>query len=92
MNRKRIYLFVIFLTLTTLACGLGGRQDPLEPPGGAIPIDQEAAERLKQNFNQALQEASGNHESQLRITNEEITSLVATELTQTGKIPVSDPQ
>jgi hypothetical protein len=39
-----------------------------------------------------LQEAGVNHESQLRITNEEITSLVAIELTETGQIPVTDPQ
>jgi hypothetical protein len=92
VHRKNIVLFIIFLALTSLACGLGNNREQLQPPGGDIPINQEAADRLKQNFYQALQEASGNRESQLRITNEEITSLVATELTETGKIPVSDPQ
>ncbi len=87
--------FVIVLTLlvlTGLACGFGNSSEQFGPPGGPIPASQEASDRLKQNFHQALQEASGNHESQLRITNEEITSLVATELSQTGQIPVSDPQ
>ncbi len=89
----RNLIFVLTLLISTsLACSLGGGSEQLQPPGGPIPISLEAADRLKQNFNQALQEASGNHESQLRITNEEITSLVAAELTETGRIPVTDPQ
>jgi hypothetical protein len=83
---------IVLLLLTSLACGLGGGNTQIGPPGGSIPVSQEAMDRLKQNFNQALQEASGNHESQLRVTNEEITSLVAIELTQTGQIPLTDPQ
>lgn len=89
----RNLIFVLTLLISTsLACSLGGGSEQLQPPGGPIPISLEAADRLKQNFNQALQEAGGNHESQLRITNEEITSLVAAELTETGRIPVTDPQ
>ena len=49
-------------------------------------------ERLKENFYQALQEASPNHEAQLRVTNEEIPSLIALELAETGRIPLSNPQ
>ena len=90
------YLFfkniaIISLVLTGLACGLGGSEE-IGPPGGSIPVSQEATDRLKQNFNQALQEASGSYESQLRVTNEEITSLVTIELTQTGQLPISEPQ
>ena len=95
MSKSLIRNLIFVLTLlisTSLACSLGGGSEQLQPPGGPIPISLEAADRLKQNFNQALQEASGNHESQLRITNEEITSLVAAELTETGRIPVTDPQ
>jgi hypothetical protein len=80
------------LLLVGLACGFGSAADEIAPPGGDIPVSQEAADRLKQNFYQALQEASINHESRLRITNEEITSLFATELTQTGRIPLENPQ
>jgi len=89
--RNLIVVFML-LGLTSLACGLGGGSVQIGPPGGQIPVSPDAADRLKQNFNQALQEATGNHESQLRITNEEITSLVGLELAQTGQIPVSDPQ
>jgi hypothetical protein len=85
-------LVVALLILTSMACGSGSGSQKIGPPGGSITVSQQATDRLKQNFNQALQEASGNHESQLRVTNEEITSLVAFELTQTGKIPLSDPQ
>lgn len=81
------------LLAANIACGAARPQAaPVAPPSGTVPVNQEAADRLKQNFNQALQEAGGQRESQLRITNEEISSLVAAELTQTGQIPVSDPQ
>ena len=62
------------------------------PPGGPIPVSQEAADRLEENFYQSLQETTVTHESQLRVTNEEITSLFAKELTETGRIPLSNPQ
>ena len=92
MSKSTFFVFILFL-LTTLACGLGGNNNQqFGPPEGTIPVSQEATDRLKQNFNQALQEASGNHASQLRVTNEEITSLVAIELTKTGQVPMSDPQ
>lgn len=90
---RNLLIVLSLLLVVTLACSLGGNDnDTVHPPGGPIPISQEAADRLRKNFNQALQEAGGNHESQLRITNEEISSLVATELTETGRIPVTDPQ
>jgi|GEM_PF-829633 hypothetical protein len=90
---RNLLIVLSLLLVSSLACSLGDNDsEVLHPPGGPISISQEAADRLKKNFNQALQEAGGNHESQLRITNEEITSLVATELTETGRIPVTDPQ
>ncbi len=94
--KKQIVILLSLLALTGLACGLGGQTQatpaPLGPPGGEIVVSTEAADRLKQNFYQALQEASGNREASLRITNEEITSLVASELTHTGQIPMENPQ
>lgn len=90
--KYRLVLLFALLVFTGLACSLGKSEKQVAPPGNAIPIQKEAADRLKQNFYQALQEAGGNREAQLRITNEEITSLVALELTQTGQIPVSNPQ
>lgn len=90
---KNFVLIFSLLMLTSLACGLGSQQDEVSgPPGGPIPVSQEASDRLKQNFYQALQEATSTHEASLRITNEEITSLVASELTETGQIPLSNPQ
>lgn len=87
--------FIIILGLLAslgLACNLGGQAETASPPGGAIPVGEEAADRLKQNFYQALQEATGTREASLRVTNEEITSLVAQELTQTGQMPLTNPQ
>ena len=89
---QKLIPVLTILIFTSLACSLGGSNEQLQPPAGPIPISPEAADRLKQNFNQALQETGGRRESQLRITNEEITSLVATELTETGRISVTDPQ
>ena len=89
--KRMIFIFLLLMALS-LACGSGGGDDEIAPPGGQISINDEAAERLRQNFYQALQEASTNNEAQLRATNEEITSLFAQELTQTGRIPLSNPQ
>jgi len=82
----------LLLALTSLACSLGGGAPELAPPGGPITPNPEAAERLKQNFYQALQEATPTHQAQLRMTNEEATSLFAAQLTETGRIPLSNPQ
>lgn len=90
---KSFGVIIGLLLLTGLGCGLGGQRDDASgPPGGPIVVNQEASDRLKQNFYQALQEATSTREASLRITNEEITSLVATELTETGRIPLSNPQ
>lgn len=89
---RRLFLSLVLLVMAGLACTSGSSLGEISPPGGAVPVSQEAADRLKQNFYQALQEASINHESQLRITNEEITSLFVKELAETGRIPLSDPQ
>jgi hypothetical protein len=89
---KNLIIILALLFLTSLACSSGSSAEEIKPPGGHIPVSEEAAERLKQNFYQALQEASNNHESQLRVTNEEMTSLFARELTETGRIPMRVPQ
>ena len=69
---KHIFFVIILFLLTTLACGFGSNGDEqFGPPGGTIPVSQEATDRLKQNFNQALQEASGN-----RLTHAEFLELI----------------
>ena len=90
LPKKFIAVLSLFL-LVTLACGSGSVLDEIRPPG-EIPVSQEAADRLEDNFYQALQETSSSNESQLRITNEEITSLFTIELVETGRVPLSNPQ
>ncbi len=85
-------ILILLLSLIGLACGPKSGIDQIGPPGGVIPVSQEAADRLEENFYQAIQEATSSHESQLRIANEEITSLIAKKLTETGRIPLSNPQ
>lgn len=89
---KRLLIIVMLLLPAGLACNIGSNAPQIAPPGGPIPVNDEAADRLKQNFYQALQEATPTHEAQLRVTNEEITSLFAKELAETGRIPLSNPQ
>ncbi len=88
---KKIAVLVV-LILAVLACGPSNNAAEIGPPEGIIPVSHEAAERLKTNFNQAIQEAGTSNEAQLRVTNEEITSLIALELANTGQIPLSNPQ
>ncbi|PWH13381.1 MAG: hypothetical protein DDG58_14260 [Ardenticatenia bacterium] len=75
----------------SMACSLGGGDIPT-PPGGRIPVSAEAAERLRQNFARGLQEASTGGEFRLFVSNEEITSLVALTLQESGEMPLRDPQ
>jgi hypothetical protein len=82
----------LLILAASLACALGRTGDIPTPPGGQIPISQEAADRLKDNFNREMQEASSGEEFRLFITNEEITALAALTLQDTGSIPLSDPQ
>ncbi len=82
---------LLLLAFIGLACG-SSKNMKVIAPGGPISVNQESAERLKENFYQTIQEASFTHEAELRITNEEITSFLAIELTKTGQIPLSNPQ
>ena len=92
--RRRISLSLVCLLIVTasLACAPRNPDNISSPPGGQIPISQEAANRLKENFNREMQEASTGEEFRLFVTNEEITSLVALSLQDTGSIPLTDPQ
>ncbi|MGC8880207.1 MAG: hypothetical protein ACP5R2_13370 [Anaerolineae bacterium] len=81
----------VWLSLS-MACSLGGGADIPAPPGGRIPVSAEAAERLRQNFSRALQEASTGGEFRLFVTNEEITSLATLTLQESGEMPLRDPQ
>jgi len=70
----------------------GNLGDIPAPPGGQIQVSQEAADRLRSNFNREVQEAGSGSEFRLFITNEEITSFVTVSLRDVGTLPLSDPQ
>jgi len=82
----------LLIIVASLACAPGNPGDIPSPPGGQIPVSQEAADQLKENFNREMQEASTGEEFRLFVTNEEITALVALTLQDTGSVPLSDPQ
>lgn len=65
---------------------------PSLPQSQEIVPDEQRSQRAKQNFNQALQEASGQQPFQFRITDQEATSLMALELAQQAEFPLSEPQ
>lgn len=94
MKRPKIPLYVALATvfLVLLACGGSNRSEIPTPPQKTIPVQEDAAERLKQNFNQAMQEATQNNEFRLRITDEELTSMVALNMEEHAEVPLSDPQ
>ena len=91
-RRTAISVASLLIIVASLACTLGNPGDIPSSPGGQIPVSQEAADRLKENFNREMQEASTGEEFRLFVTNEEITALVALTLQDTGSIPLSDPQ
>jgi hypothetical protein len=91
LQSRKLLLLLMLLIGPVLACGSGSEPE-IGPPGGPIPVSQDSADRLKDNFYQALEEATADHEAQLRITNEEVTSLFTKELVETGRIPMSNPQ
>jgi hypothetical protein len=101
-------LFISTLFIILLACRFGGAPpDPAaavtpttlptpvpvsRPPGGQIVPSQEESQRAKQNFRQAWQEASNNRRFEFRVTDQEITSLVALEVKKEAQIPLAEPQ
>ncbi len=91
-RRTALSMVGLLILVASLACAAGRTGDVPAPPGGQIPVSQEAADRLKDNFNREMQEASSGEEFRLFVTNEEITALAALTLQDTGSIPLSDPQ
>ncbi len=84
---------MIAFMMLLLACGIGRSATEIpQPSGGPIEPNQEASQRAQENFNQAFQESSNDHLFEMRISDEEITSLVALQLKQEAEIPLSEPQ
>ncbi len=95
VKQKRIQWVaaLVLLLASLLACGIGAKEtDMPKPPEGHITPKEEASQRVKANLNQSLQEATGKYEARFRITNEEITSIVADALQQRADIPFYEPQ
>jgi hypothetical protein len=95
-SHRRAWLLAAVLLIITanFACsfGPGDSSDMPSPPGGQIPVSEAAANRLKENFQREMQEASTGDEFRLFVTNEEITSLVALTLQETSGVPLTEPQ
>ncbi|NLE75391.1 MAG: hypothetical protein GX605_01395, partial [Chloroflexi bacterium] len=92
-NGKSWPLAMALLVFTLAACGPCSFFSP-PPPNEPIPtitISEEAASGLEQKIRQELQE-SPNHEFIIRITNDEVTSLVATKLADSAETPMQEPR
>lgn len=94
MKRRRplLYIAVPLLLLLTLACGPCGifSADAPTPPHPVV-VSAQSAEQLESRIQQNLGGEPGK-QFIMRMTDEEITSLVATKLSQYSESPVVDPQ
>ena len=94
MERRRslIYMAVPLLLLVTLACGPCGLFSAEVPtPPHPVVVSAESAEQLESRIQQNLGGEPGK-QFIMRVTDEEITSLVATKLAQNDESPVVNPQ
>jgi hypothetical protein len=91
-RRTALSVVGLLILVVSFACAPGSAGNIPTPPGGQIPVSQEAANRLKDNFNREMQEASSGEEFRLFVTNEEITALAALTLQNTSSVPLADPQ
>jgi hypothetical protein len=94
MERRRLllYLAVPLLFLLSLACGpcsLFSADVPTPPH--PVAVSAESAEQLESRIQQNLAGEPGT-QFIMRMTDEEVTSLVATKLAQYDETPVVDPQ
>jgi len=99
MKRKTISLplFLIGLILTSIACtiAVGGPDYSDRPP---IPISNEAAESIKEEIKRAFESGAATGEVTIRITETQITSLLASRLQtdqglqQNSEPLITDPQ
>jgi len=94
MDRRHplLYIAVPLLLLLTLACGPCGvfSADAPTPPHPVV-VSAESAEQLESRIQQNLGGEPGK-QFIMRVTDEELTSLVATKLAQHDESPVIDPQ
>jgi uncharacterized protein YpmS len=94
MERRRslLYMAVPLLLLVTLACGPCGlfSADVPTPPHPVV-VSAASAEQLESRIQQNLGGEPGK-QFIMHMTDEEITSLVATKLAQNDESPVVDPQ
>ena len=85
---KKLTIAVV-IVLTGWACNFFSAPTPEATP---IPVAPESSEQLKENFFQAVEEATESKEAKFRITNEQITSFLTLEIAQTGQVPLTNPQ
>jgi len=90
MKQIRIILLLITLTLTSLACNLGGRL--LEKPRETIPVTTEAVEGLMGKVKKLESLVQSGDVVELIITETEITSLVVFELMDQSPQPLDNIQ
>ncbi len=90
-GRYRLLLVSVLLLVLLLACGLG-KETPVA--GTRVPVSQEAADRLAQKLKASVNQDDGTFS--LEVTDVELTSYVALELSQPAaravEIPLQDFQ
>ena len=91
-RRRFVRLFLPVVMLAILACGPCGQLSQEKPtPPRPIAVSAEAAAQLESRIQQGLNGQSG-QQFIIRMSDSEVTSLVATQLAKLGEVPVQDPQ
>lgn len=91
MNKSiTILLIIAVLTVTTLACNLTRRL--FATPEPTIPVTTEAAQSLESTLESAYQQAQQTGQINFSITEEQLTSMVAMQLSQLGEQSIQNLQ
>ena len=91
-RRRFVRLFLPVVMLAILACGPCGQLSQEKPtPPRPIAVSAEAAAQLESRIQQGLNGQSG-QQFIVRMSDSEVTSLVATQLADLGESPLHDPQ
>ena len=90
MEIKRLLILIGVIIFVSIACNMpiSGRQAPAE----TIPISTEAVLSLEENISAAIQQAKENGKVTLVVTESQLTSYMAFEVTSQPEMPVKDVQ
>jgi hypothetical protein len=90
MKNKHLYLFILTLALTSLACSIfvGGPDYPTNP----VPFSMEAVDSFQQQVEQAMTTGAETGTFNLQINEEQLTSYLTLKMQEQVNPPFTEPQ